>query len=380
MARYIDLSILQSVPFANLNRDDLGSPKSVRYGAVDRIRVSSQSWKRETRMEVEEQLGEYAKRTRLVPAKVAEALAESGWPTDLADFAGEQVARSASKEGLKAEDKQTAVLLYLAENAISELAALCREHRTELEAALAKAQNTKGKAKKPDAVLPTERVADLLKSRAASIDLFGRMLAELPGGKVDGAVQVAHAFTTHDSDPQPDFFTAVDDWLPEEKTGSGHMQTAEFSAGTFYRFATINVDDLLKNLSGDRKRAEELLRLFAEAFVMSLPQAKKNSTAPHVIPDLAYFAVRDRRPISLAPAFEQPVRGVDGGLAAPSRRALADYVAAVDRLTDGRGRVAHGHASIEDRPIEHLGDHHQSFTALIEATVAAALAEEEGTQ
>ena len=43
---YVDIHALQTVPYANLNRDDLGSPKTVIYGGAERTRVSSQSWKR----------------------------------------------------------------------------------------------------------------------------------------------------------------------------------------------------------------------------------------------------------------------------------------------------------------------------------------------
>ncbi|MFC1417759.1 type I-E CRISPR-associated protein Cas7/Cse4/CasC [Streptacidiphilus cavernicola] len=373
MALYIDLHVLQSVPFSNLNRDDLGSPKTVRYGSTDRVRVSSQSWKREIRHEVEERLGEYARRTRLVPAKVAETLVASdhGWPEDLAKFAGEQVARSAGKDGLKTEEGgKTSVLLYLPQRGIEELAVLCAEHRPELEAAL----GTKAKAAKAKdaALLPRDRVNNILKSRTATIDLFGRMLAELPGGKVDGAVQVAHAFTTHGSDPQRDFFTAVDDWLPAVETGSGHMQTGEFATGNFYRFATVNLTDLLKNLGQDRTRARELVELFIDAYLMSIPQAKKNSTAAHTLPDLAYFAVRDRRPVSFAAAFEQPVRASAGGFAEPARRDLDTYAAAVQRLTGGRGRLAHGHACIDDKPLENLGTRHSSFADFTDAALDTA--------
>ena len=382
MALYIDLHVLQSVPFANLNRDDLGSPKTVRYGSTDRVRVSSQSWKREIRHEVEERLGEYAKRTRLVPAKVAEALVASGWPEDLGRFAGEQVARSAGKEGLKTEEGgKTSVLLYLPQRGIEELASLCGEHRTALEAAFAtlpakgaKEKGAKGKAGAAEALLPKDRVNQVLKSRTATIDLFGRMLAELPGGKVDGAVQVAHAFTTHGSDPQRDFFTAVDDWLPTEETGSGHMQTGEFSTGNFYRFATVNLTDLLKNLHQDRTRAREVVELFIDAYLMSIPQAKRNSTAPHTLPDLAYFAVRDRRPVSFAAAFEQPVRAAAGGFGEPARRDLDTYAAAVQRLTGGRGLLAHGYTCIDDKPLENLGACHESFAGFTDSCLSAAFA------
>jgi CRISPR system Cascade subunit CasC len=368
MSLYVDLSALQSVPAANLNRDDLGSPKQVQYGGEPRIRVSSQSWKRVIRQGVERDLGERAARTRLVPAKVRQALERAGWPSELAAFAGAQVAVSAGKKGIGTEAAgHTSVLLFVPEVAIDELAAVCEEHRSELE---------KGQGKKnPGQLLPPARIEAILKRRTASISLLGRMLAELPDANVDGAAQVAHAFTTHASEPQRDYFTAVDDWLGEAETGSGHLDTAEFSSGVFYRYATVNVTDLVKNLEGDRKSARTVLGSFAEHFLMSLPQAKKNSTAPHTLPDLAYLAVREHRPLSLAAAFETPVAAdTAGGYAKPSRAALAWYARNINRLTGQRHRPFHGHATIApDEQLDGLGDAHDSFDALIEAAVAAAL-------
>ena len=50
MTLHIDVHVLQSVPPSNLNRDDTGSPKTATYGGVRRARVSSQAWKRATRL------------------------------------------------------------------------------------------------------------------------------------------------------------------------------------------------------------------------------------------------------------------------------------------------------------------------------------------
>ncbi|MGW0995314.1 type I-E CRISPR-associated protein Cas7/Cse4/CasC [Streptomyces sp. NPDC002523] len=368
MSVYLDLSALQSVPAANLNRDDLGSPKQVRYGNASRIRVSSQSWKRVIRHGVEADLGEKAARTRMVPVKVRQALERSGWPQELAEFAGQQVAASAGKKGIGTEKEgHTSVLLFLPEAAIEELASVCSEHR----AALEKGQGQK----KAGQLLPTTRIEEILKRRTASISLLGRMLAELPDANVDGAAQVAHAFTTHTAEPQRDYFTAVDDWLGEAETGSGHLDTAEFSAGVFYRYATVNVTDLVKNLEGDTKAARTVLASFAEHFLLSLPQAKRNSTAPHTVPDLAYVAVREHRPISLAAAFETPIApDHQGGFSRNSRSALAAYAKEINRLTGHRNRRFHGHTTIDpDENLTGLGDALDSYDELTEAAVEAAL-------
>ena len=379
---FIDLHALQPVPFANLNRDELGSPKSVFYGGKDRTRISSQSWKRVIRHDVEEQIGEYAARTRMIPGEVRRGLQARGWPEELASYAGEQVIRD-SPLGLHEEDPGlTSVLLYVPAVARDELIALCVAHRAELEAgqaAAAAADAAKGsprkrgaKTTKADPILPGAQILAILKARTASIDMFGRMIAEIPGAKVDGAVQVAHPFTTHASDPQADFFTAVDDWRGEAETGSGHMQTQDFSAGVFYRYATVNVTDLTTNLGGDHVRAQELVRHFADAFLYSLPQAKRNSTAPHTVPAFAYFAVHSGRPLSLAGAFEAPVRAQFNGYLTPSIKALADHAGDLRRITNNRGLVSHAHASIEDKPHEPLGELLPSFDNLIDQTANAA--------
>ena len=42
---FLDIHVVQTVPPANINRDDTGSPKTAQYGGVTRARVSSQCWK-----------------------------------------------------------------------------------------------------------------------------------------------------------------------------------------------------------------------------------------------------------------------------------------------------------------------------------------------
>ena len=46
MSQFIQLHILTSYPPSNLNRDDMGRPKTAVMGGVNRLRVSSQSLKR----------------------------------------------------------------------------------------------------------------------------------------------------------------------------------------------------------------------------------------------------------------------------------------------------------------------------------------------
>ncbi|KWX02918.1 CRISPR-associated protein [Carbonactinospora thermoautotrophica] len=378
--RFVDIHLLQTIPYANLNRDDLGSPKSVVYGGVTRTRVSSQCWKRATREALDAQLPDRAVRTRRVVIEVAERLREDGWPDDLADYAARQLLTAAGAQRAKSKKKDgdddgglaleengyTSVLLFLPASALDDLAALARRERAELERTHASGKNGKSP-------FTQEEVRALLTGRTGTIALFGRMLAELPGGKVDGAVQVAHAFTTHATDTEVDFFTAVDDTLPPEETGSGHMNSAEFSAGVFYRYATVDVVNLIDNLDGDVDIARQLVERFLAAFATAMPTGKRTATAPHTLPDLAYIAVRADRPVSLAAAFERPVRaGWDaGGWAEPSRRQLADYANVLHQMWGTGGLVQHAYVSVDPKPLDGLGDKTGSFPALVTAAVDA---------
>ncbi|MFF9854044.1 type I-E CRISPR-associated protein Cas7/Cse4/CasC [Streptomyces litmocidini] len=383
--RFIDIHIIQPVPYANLNRDDTNSVKTMLYGDALRTRVSSQSWKRAAREHFQDKLGDKALRTRRIGERVAEALRERGWDQAIAERAGAHVATGSSIkwEVAKGKDKQpitnkilTNALIYLPEDAVQELADIAEAHKD----ALTTDFTGKGKSK-PESALKG-KIDKVLLKRNGVINLFGRMLAEVNQAGVDGAVQVAHAFTTHTTEVELDYFAAVDDVTAAkgDETGSGHMGTAEFSTGTFYRFATVDLEELVKNLSDDYdiglEAARELAGQFLLSFIESLPQAKKNSTAPHSLPHLVHVAVRSDRPLSFAAAFEEPVRSAQhGGYVARSVQNIDAYSEAANTLL-GRDRVLHaGHASLHFDKLEHLGERHPSFEALVTAAVATALAE-----
>ncbi|WP_127354016.1 type I-E CRISPR-associated protein Cas7/Cse4/CasC [Actinacidiphila soli] len=377
--RFICIHVLQSVPYSNLNRDDTNSVKTVQYGDRERTRVSSQCWKRAVRRYFQHTIGQQALRTRRIGEAVEKTLREHReWPADLARRAGQRIAAGSS---IKADPPSnddpawsTNAMVYIPATAVDELADIADAHREQLEAA-------KDMKKGGKSILPTQDIDQILRSRNGVINLFGRMLAEIDDAGVDGAVQVAHALTTHGTDVEIDYFAAVDDitdaW--NDTTGSAHMGSTEYSAGVFYRYATIDLDDLLRNIGGDLASARELTAAFIEAFVLSLPEAKKTATAPHTIPDLVHLTVRSDRPLSYAAAFEQPVTADRaGGFAAPSRQALDDYATAAGGLLGGRGLLKSGWASLETKELGGLGSRADSYPDLIDAAVTAAFAE--GTQ
>lgn len=317
MSLVIDVHALQTLPPSLINRDDTGAPKSAVFGGVPRQRVSSQSWKRAIRAYFENNVDpdSVGDRSKRLPEKIAKLVEDhEGWDaeraikqvSDLFKTAGisTEVDSKRIKELEKsdAEDKEellkearyprTKYLIFLSPQQIERAA-------REIVAADGE------KIKKADAkeILDTQHSVDMA--------MFGRMIADDAAFNVDAAVQVAHALGIHDSAPEFDYFTAVDDLAEDgEETGAGMIGTVQMMSSTLYRFATVNVAGLTANLDSEENAKQAAIQ-FVDAFIKSMPTGKINTFANHTLPELVYITVRDTRPVSLVTAFEEPVRATD---------------------------------------------------------------------
>ena len=324
MSTYVDIHIIQNLPPSCVNRDDSGSPKSAVYGGVRRLRVSSQSWKRATRLYFNDLLDakDVGVRTKRVVEVLAERITENA--PELAENAPElaegvfKAARIklAPPRGKKDALQESGYLLFLSTSQIARLAEL----------AIASARG--GEA------LDAKTVKKIFKEEhAVDIALFGRMVADDTDLNVDAACQVAHAISTHAAENEYDFFTAVDDdksRSEEEDAGAGMMGTVEFSSATMYRYATVNLDMLVENL-GDDDAALRALEVFIKGFCLSMPTGKQNTFANRTLPEAVVVSVRDDQPVSLIGAFEKPIRTNEAdGYLARSVEALAEHARAIE--------------------------------------------------
>ena len=324
MSTYVDIHIIQSLPPSCVNRDDSGSPKSAVYGGVRRLRVSSQSWKRATRLYFNDILDakDVGVRTKRVVEVLAERITE-----DAPELAGDAAAlakkvfaatkiKLSSPRGKKDAPQESCYLLFLSTSQIARLAEL----------AIASARD--GEA------LDAKTIRKIFKEEhAVDIALFGRMVADDTDLNVDAACQVAHAISTHAAENEYDFFTAVDDdksRSEEEDAGAGMMGTVEFSSATMYRYATVNLDMLVENL-GDGDAALRALEVFIKGFCLSMPTGKQNTFANRTLPEAIVVSVRDDQPVSLVGAFEKPIRTNEAdGYLARSVGALAEHARAIE--------------------------------------------------
>lgn len=317
----VELHILQNFAPSCLNRDDTNTPKDCLFGGHRRARVSSQCIKRAIRENqefdrvVESQGGV---RTKRLAIELAKRIKGNDDEKTVQLFAKvlDEAGMSSDKEG------RTNIILFIDKIAVDELVGLFRANLPALE---------KGSKEAKDMVVKglTKTIAERVK--VPDIALFGRMLAIEPSkplGKlhlnIDAACQVAHAISTHKVGVESDFYTAVDDFQPEEKTGAGMMGDIQFNSACFYRYANIDLNQLKTNLDGDAELVKKTVEAFIRAAVAAIPSGKKNSFAPQNPPDFVCAIVRDNGEWSLANAFSKPVR--DGGdLTGESIDALINY-------------------------------------------------------
>ena len=314
MSRFVQLHLLTSYPPANLNRDDLGRPKTAMMGGEPRLRISSQSLKRAWRTsEVFERAlaGHIGTRTKEMGVTVFNRLYEQGvkqkdaiaWAKLIAaQFGKLKTLPEAEKKELKALDEPARLETELIETEIEQLAHFSPEEQLLIETltdALAKRKT------KPEG----DELALLRRQHsAADIALFGRMLASSPMYNTEAAAQVAHAISVHAVTVEDDFFTAVDDLnRAEDGAGAAHLGETEFAAGLFYLYLCIDKELLIGNLSGNRKLAGKTLGALIECAATVAPTGKQNSFASRARASYILCETGEQQPRALSAAFLRPV-------------------------------------------------------------------------
>lgn len=290
----IQIHAIQNHSPANLNRDDLGAPKTCYFGGVLRSRISSQCLKRSIRTsdEFKQLLG--GVRTR----QLAKLIAEKVTCKDVRKRA-EAILKACGFESKKTKREESAdqskMLVYTTNEAVEEMARLL--------------QNADEKS---DDVL-ARQFGQLISRKIAVPDmaLSGRMLETgvLEETTVDAALQVAHAISTHEARPEVDYYVAADD-VPGQDAGAGYVDEAMFASACFYKYFSIHWEQLVENLKGFGNDHEKLAAHTVGAFLRGValvnPTGKQNSFAAHNPPDGLLVELRNA-PLSYANAFARPV-------------------------------------------------------------------------
>lgn len=311
MTTFINIHTLISHPSSMMNRDDSGMQKTAVFGGTTRSRISSQCLKRAIRQsdlyktcvdEISIRTNKFDELLALCLERMPEI--DSKTIEEVLLNLGSKVKTEKNNETGETSRQFDAVQPYSI-GAIREAINMVNA-------------GTALKDLKKIVQIPTYDVA-----------LSGRMDASCPERNVEAAMSVAHSLTTHTADIEVDWFTACDD-LSEQ--GSGHIGTNEFSSGVFYRYASINLDLLSKNVKASIDDVKHIVHTIINCFAQVTPSAKQKSFAAHNHADFVLVA-QSNQPLSLANAFRKPIDN-SGDVMEDS---IASIVNHYEKLVDGYG-------------------------------------------
>jgi CRISPR system Cascade subunit CasC len=317
MTKFIQIHTLVSYPPSNLNRDDLGRPKTAVMGDTQRLRVSSQSLKRAWRtsdMFKESLEGHIGIRTKSMGVSIFKALTEGSRLKDMLDNVTAPVVNEKVGEKLAKEWAKTIAGVFgkskkdsedsLSGLEIEQLAHFNPEEIAAIDELIAKLASSGEAPSKDDLVLLRKN------NTAVDIAMFGRMLASNTKFNTEAAVQVSHAITVNKVAVEDDFFTAVDDLnRGEEDMGSGHLGETEFASGLFYTYICVDRELLESNLGGDKELADKSIRALVEAIAKVSPTGKQNSFASRAYASYMMIEKGKQQPRSLSVAYLEAAKG-----------------------------------------------------------------------
>ncbi len=388
---FIEFHLLQTFVPSNLNRDDNGYPKSGLFGGARRARISSQCIKRAIRtsdvFKSAIPSDDEGTRTRRMMELFAPRLKDAG--KNETEIEVVVKAFTTVYAGLDDKDKNlSSVLVYLSQEDID---AMSNAMLTNWDAILDAVPEKDGRRQYPKDTLkkikPLKDSIDALvkqtaqRTSAPDIALFGRMLADNPKLGLDAACVVANAASTHAvHEMEVDYFTAMDDELPQGEQGAGQINLTGFNSACYYRYASIDWEQLKANLRGQGLAAADknVLRGTVDGFMRGLtdvvPSGMKNRFGQNNPPDLALAVIRTGGPgWSLANAFENPVNG-ETGLMGQSVQKLDRYWNDLTRVYTNKSvkRAVYCLVNSDLEPqVKHLQDKVDSFDDWRAAVLAA---------
>lgn len=304
--KIVEFHILQSFPVTCLNRDDVGAPKTAIIGGTTRARVSSQSWKRQVRLSLQDFGIKLAIRTKKIANLLREACLNLGADEEQADSCAQEIAKKLSED----------TLLFFSDTEAQSFAEYAKE------------KEFNAKEIKPSELGRVSKKALNPAIDGLDIALFGRMVAKVPEMNIEAAASFAHAISTHRVSNEVEFFTAVDDL--QDSVGSAHMGSLEFNSATYYRYISLNIGQLAQSFEEveDLKKAVEA---FVKALYVAVPSARQTTQSGASPWEFARVYIRHGQRLQVP--FETAVHAKEGGYLQASISALREYLDKKEKLS-----------------------------------------------
>lgn len=330
MSTFLQLHLLTTFAPANLNRDDLGRPKTASFGGVNRGRISSQCMKRSLRTNdtFTHNLQKLGTRTRYLGEKTQDSLINRGFDENEALEYTLFLLRINYLLAIPSEDKAEKTLPDLQISFVSQheldtldkvIDFICDEKEAFLEIYKQKTniykafKTDKANGKQQELKSSVESKLKFISNDNCSPDvaLFGRMMASNQHLNIDAALQMNHPITVGSAQTEIDYFTAIDDLADDlNKTGASHINVQYYNSGTFYTYLNVNLDLLAHNL-GDIQDKELVIKGIICNLIDSIttitPSGKQNAFASRNFADFVVLEIGDQTPRSLVGAFYKAV-------------------------------------------------------------------------
>jgi CRISPR system Cascade subunit CasC len=301
----IEFHILQPFPVTCLNRDDVGAPKTATVGGSTRARVSSQCWKRQVRLSMQELGVRIGIRSKKVTDHVANACVALGADKEVAKACGEKISAAFSND----------TLFFFSDKEASAFALYAAEKKFDVE-----------KINDKELVKLSKKTLDPAKD-GLDIALFGRMVAQAAELSIEAAASFSHAISTHKVSNEVEFFTALDDLA--EEPGSAHMGSLEFNSATYYRYVSLDLGQLSANLGG--ADIADAVDAFTKALFIAVPNARQATQSGASPWEFAKIYIRKGQRLQVP--FETPVKAEKGGgFLQPSIEELSGYLNKKEKL------------------------------------------------
>ncbi len=320
----IEIHAIQNHSPANLNRDDLGAPKTCYFGGVLRSRLSSQCLKRSIRLsdEFKQLLGGVRTRrlAQLIAGNGPDSFKKAMTVLEICGIAPKEKRKKKSEDDDVIGEDKSAGLVYVSNEAVDKMSKLLETSKSDNDMAKEFAKIIAKHTIAPDMAL----CGRMLEPKKGDDDVWKGL-----DKTIEAALQVAHAISTHEARPEVDYYVAADD-IPGEDAGAAYVDEAMFASACFYKYFSINWETLVKNLNNHEKLAAHTVGAFIRGAAFANPTGKQNSFAAHNPPDGILVEIRENSPISYANAFARPVSQGERDIISQSIAQLGQYIHDLD--------------------------------------------------
>lgn len=330
MSKNITIISIRTAPIHSSNNDESGAPKGCRVGGVYRNLQSGQSCMRNLRTHAHLEFPKFfgGIRSKDHTEMLKELLKENGCKAADVQRLADTINTVLIAKKLKDDTKQTntddstddgekesgSTLAFVSRGQLEDVVKYVKtELKWNLDISTKAARDSANKC--IGKVIGSSTPKDMV-----DIALFGSMFATMKSADMEGALYTSFAYSTHRTENEIDFFTAIDDNTPNVTTNN-HLGTREFTSAVLVSTIVLNVDLLRHNLAGAKFTSAEFDEIVTGIINLviryNFAEGRHSKMLTNTIPEYVEIGCGEGQ--YCAASFETPVeKAPNGGYLAAS--------------------------------------------------------------